>query len=98
MFESELDSHEAFVFAANRALAEIYSERKRLETIKIYKKRISPKELYERLSHKGGEDLAISLEALSISRSISRGVIIICSTSCPRAFLIAFSSISFFSP
>ena len=67
MFESELDSHEAFVFAANRALAEIYSERKRLETLKIYKKRISPKELYERLSHKGGEDLAISLEARTFS-------------------------------
>lgn len=67
MFESELDSHEAFVFAANRALAEIHSERKRLETLKIYKKRISPKELYERLSHNGGKDFKLSIDARAFS-------------------------------
>ncbi len=67
MFESEFDSHEAFVFAANRALTEIHGEKERLVAKKIHKKRLVPKEYYEKLTHESDEILSISLNGKAFS-------------------------------
>lgn len=66
-FENELDSHEAFVFAANRALVEIYSEKERLETRKIHKACIIPNERYEKLTHYGKQKLDVTLSGRAFS-------------------------------
>ncbi len=67
MFESELESYEAFIFTANRALAEIHSESDRLETVKIRKKKTMPHEHFEKLTHEGGKSSAVSLNGKAIS-------------------------------
>jgi len=67
MFETELDSHSAFVFAANRALMEIHSERDRTKTVSIYKKRTKPLEVHKKLSHIGGTDISLHLSGKAFS-------------------------------
>ena len=66
-FESELESHDAFVNAANRALMEIHSERDKSKCLKIYKIRLEVKTRYERLHHECGEIIKIPIKAKAFS-------------------------------
>ena len=76
MFESELDSSEAFVFAANRALSEIHGDVERIETKRIYKKRVVPKEYYEKLSHEAGKSLTLNIKGRAFSlNAVGKGEI-----------------------
>ncbi len=70
-FETELDSSEAFVFAANRALCEIHGDIDRREFLKIYKRKLEYIERYEKLSHEGGSDFSISLSGKAFSLTAS---------------------------
>ena len=69
MFESEIDSHEAFVFSVNRALVEIHSEKERLEELKIYKRRCVTNEYIKMLVHEVGkfEKLTLNGKAFSLT-------------------------------
>ena len=73
-FDSELDSHEAFVFATNRALTELHSEHPRLEVKKIFKKRILPIALYERITRGDDRNITIYLNGKALSfTSVGKG-------------------------
>ena len=77
-FETELESHEAFVFAVNRALLEIHSERDRREALKIYKKKLVAETYFEKLSHEGGAELCVSLSGKAFSlTAVGNGIITI---------------------
>lgn len=71
MFESDFDSHEAFVFATNRALAEIHSERPRTEVLTLRKKRIIPNEYFEKTTHEGGKNLMFNLSGVAVSFTVA---------------------------
>ena len=66
-FDTELYSHDAFVFALNRALLELHAERERCETKRFYKRRVAPTAHYEHLFYKGGEDITLSLAGAAFS-------------------------------
>jgi len=66
-FETELDSHSAFVFAANRALMEIHSEKDRTECAEIYKKKLSANEHFKKLSHENGSEQTLRLSGRTFS-------------------------------
>lgn len=67
MFETDLESHEAFVYAANRSLLEIYSELERLESMTLYKKKLIPNERFEKLYHEGSKNISLILNGKSFS-------------------------------
>jgi hypothetical protein len=66
-FETELDSHESFAFAVNRALLEIHSERDRREALKIYKQKLAAECFFEKLTHKGGAEESVTVNGKAFS-------------------------------
>ncbi|MBQ7333529.1 MAG: hypothetical protein IJW38_04185 [Clostridia bacterium] len=71
MFETDFESYEAFILAANRALFEIHSEREIVENIKIHKKKLEANEHYERLSHEPNDVINLILHGKAFSFTVA---------------------------
>lgn len=61
-FETELESEERVLNAANRALLTIFTERPLCKRLTLFKNKLSPIIRMSRISHKGGEDVSVQYE------------------------------------
>ena len=61
-FESELESEERVLNAANRAIMTIFTERPLYKKLTLYKHRITPIEQTAAINHVGGEDVTLTYD------------------------------------
>ncbi len=71
MFETDFESYDAFILAANRALVETHSEREIIENVKIHKKKLEANEHYERLSHEPYDVINLILHGKAFSFTVA---------------------------
>lgn len=61
-FETELESEERVLCAANRALNTIFTERPLYRTLELYARKIAPVESIKKLKHVGGERIDVNFK------------------------------------